>query len=101
ERCWAWRQLGLWHGADATDDVTAAAVLIRALVEEPESVVAVLGEVARTGTLTRLAAEIDADGWVALARAALFASGAAPAVLDAVGEPDAAGRVDLAEGIEV
>jgi hypothetical protein len=101
ERCWAWRQLGLWHGSDPTDSVTAAAGLVRVLVAEPESVVAVLGEVARAGTLTRLAAAIDEDGWLALARAALVASGAPPSVLDAVDEPDRAGGADPADAVEL
>jgi hypothetical protein len=97
DRCWAWRQLGLWDGPDPTNDAAAVAGLVRALIAEPEAVVAVLAETARAGTLSRLATQVDSEAWIALARAALSASGATRPVLEAVAESTAAGDVDTAD----
>jgi hypothetical protein len=74
-RSWAWRQLGLWHAPDAAGDEEAVAELVAALVREPEAIVSVLAEVARSHGLTRLLASMRPDAWTALARLAFEAAG--------------------------
>lgn len=70
-RAWAWRQLGLWSAGDDASGEAAVEEAVRALLSRPESVVAALSAVARTGALPALAARIRPAAWTAVARAAL------------------------------
>lgn len=76
ERAWAWRRLGLWDDAGAAGPATAGAALVRVLVAQPESIVAVVAAVAATGALDGLVRAVDVAGWERLAAAALRRAGA-------------------------
>ncbi len=71
-REWAWRSLALWA---ASHDMPERA-LVAALVDEPAAVAPVLAHVARSGRLGGLVARLTPAAWLALAAAALRASGA-------------------------
>jgi hypothetical protein len=74
-RVWAWRQLGLWRAGERVNDVEALDELIRALVAEPTTTVAVVSTLARDGVLNRLAPRLTHEHWHTLAEAALSVAG--------------------------
>jgi hypothetical protein len=76
ERAWAWRQLGFWRRGERASDREAVIELIRALLSEPRTLVAVLVAMVRLRLTEALGARLEVDEWVALADAASRAAGA-------------------------
>lgn len=77
-RAWAWTQMGLLPQGPESE---APAIVVDALLVEPEKIISILGEVARSGRFGWLDATFTARDWWSLAAAALAASGISTAPL--------------------
>lgn len=75
-RAWAWSQLDLWAGGTEPRGVVAA------LTARPELCAAALRETAARGRLAPLLRALPGEAWASVARAALMAAGATPALVD-------------------
>ncbi|MBE0659931.1 MAG: hypothetical protein IH602_19715 [Bryobacteraceae bacterium] len=75
-RTWAWRQLGFWRRGERPSEREAVDELTRALMSEPQAVVAVLAAIVRLRLSGALCTRLETDEWVALAVAASRAAGA-------------------------
>ena len=70
-RCWAWRQLGLWHSSGRITETQATLESVQTLCREPNLVVPTLRALAWSGDLQNLAKCLTEQQWQALTTAAL------------------------------
>ena len=77
-RAWAWHQLGFWRTAPRA--ANPASRVLAALATEPQGIAALLRETAERGFLNFYLHDASEDSWLPVARAALGAMGADPAL---------------------
>lgn len=86
-RAWAWRQLGLWQATEFAGESEAIFELMRALGDEPATIVPALRTLEEAGALVQLCARMTGRHWETLAHAALTEAGIAWPAKDFVKEP--------------